>query len=872
MRLAATVVALVTMCIGGLALAEPAGSLPPYRDPSVSIEARVQDLLNRMTFEEKLNQIRSDDRRDIWEVGARTTGFGEVFDILRPLETRQAAELSNRVQRLARRGRLHIPIIIRDEALHGLISNGATSFPQSIAMAATWDPALVGRVADAIGHEARLRGVDRVLSPVINVTRDARWGRTEESYGEDPYLSARMAAAYVRAIELRGVATTPKHYVANVGDGGRDSHAIHITEQNLREIYLPPFEAAVREGGARSIMTAYNSLNGVACSANHWLLTDLLKGEWGFTGVVGSDYGAAWGTIGSHHNVGTEAEAAAADINGGLDIEWPSVGLWGKPLEEAIRKGLVSRETVEESARRMLRNKFELGLFDNPFTDPDEAVRVVQGSEHRALALEAARSGMVLLRNRSKTLPLKMSLRSIAVIGQNAKDGMPLGGYSGWNQPTVSVLAGIRARVGANVKVEWARGTQGSPDASAATIPAASYRDLKGEYFANKDLSGQPTLVRNDPQLDFVWTGKSPAAGLPVNDFSARWTGKLIPTETGRCTFNLNSDDGVRLFLNDELMIDNWTVHAPTTDRAEFRVVKGQPVDLRLEYFQAAGESVVRLGWGTTVVPAVDPGITEAVNLARNSDATIVVATIREGEGQDRCFLDLPGSQPALINAVAATGKPTVVVLIAGAPVTMREWSDSADAILDAWYPGQEGGTAIADVLFGDVNPGGKLPITFPRSVGQCPVYYNLEPSGRGYDYVDSTGAPLYPFGYGLSYTTFAYSNLKVSPAKAKALLGQPITVSFDVQNTGAVAGDEVPQLYIHDLVASMVRPMKELKDFTRITLAPGEKKSVTFELPPSKLAFWNAKMQHVVEPGQFDVMIGSSSSDIKLTGSFAVE
>ena len=871
MRFAAIVVTLVTLTVGGVALAIPVSDLPPYRDPSLPVEMRVQDLLDRMTFAEKLNQIRSDDRTEVWQAAMMTTGFGETFDLLRPLEPRQAAELANRIQRLARRSRLHIPILIRDEALHGLICNGATSFPQSIAMAATWDPALVGRVADAIGHEARVRGVERVLSPVINLTRDARWGRTQEAYGEDPYLNSRMAAAYCRAIEARGVATTPKHYVANVGDGGRDSHAIHLTEQFLREIYLPPFEAAVKEGGARSIMTAYNSLNGVACSANHWLLTDLLKNEWGFKGAAGSDYGAASGTLGAHHNVADEVEAAAADINGGLDIEWPSVGLWGKPLEEAIRKGLVSRERIDDAARRMLRNKFELGLFDTPFTDPDEAARVVQSPEHRALALQAAREAMVLLRNRNRTLPLKKSLRSVAVIGESAKDGIPLGDYSGWNQPTVSVLAGIRAKLGPGAKIEWARGTQGGPGVSVATIPPSCYANLKGEYFTNKDLSGPPKLVRRDANIDFTWTGKTPAEGLPGTNFSVRWTGKLIPTETGRCTFNLTSDDGVRLFLNDELLIDNWTVHPPTTDKTEYRVVKGQPIDLRLEYFQAEGLTVAQLGWGTTAAtPAVDPGIAEAVSLAKRSDTAIIVATINEGEGQDRSSLDLPGSQPALINAVAATGTPTVVVLIAGAPVTMREWSGSADAILDAWYPGQEGGTAIADALFGDVNPGGKLPITFPRTVGQCPIYYNLEPSGRGYDYVDSTGAPQYPFGYGLSYTTFAYSNLQVTPAKAKA--GQPITVSFDVQNTGQVAGDEVPQLYIHDLVASMVRPMKELKDFTRLTLAPGEKRSVTFPLPQSKLAFWNAQMQHVVEPGQFDVMIGSSSSDIKLTGSFAVE
>ncbi len=851
---------------GGCALAGWT-TIPPYLNRDLPVEVRVEDLLRRMTLEEKLNQIRSDNNDSVWKTAATTTGFGEVFDILRPLETRKAAELANATQRLARQSRLHIPLVIRDEALHGLIANGATSFPQSMALAATWDPTLVSRVADAIGHEASVRGVHRVLSPVINLSRDARWGRVEETYGEDPYLSSRMAAAYVRAVEARGVSTTPKHFVCNVGDGGMDSHAIHLTEQALREVWLPPFEAAVREGGARAIMTAYNSLNGVACSANHWLLTDLLKNEWGFKGVVGSDYGAAWGTIGSHHNVATEAEAAAADFNGGLDIEWPSVGLWGKPLEEALKRGLVSRARLDDAVRRMLRGKFEMGLFDQPFTDPNEAVRVVQCPAHRALALEAAREAMVLLKNRNKTLPLSKNLRSMAVIGSGANGGMPLGGYSGFNVPTVSVMDGLKAKLGPGVDVRWVRGGEFHPSDTMPTIPPECYVDLRGEYFPNRDLSGTPKVVRADPKIDYVWTNATPAPGLPMTDFSVRWTGKLIPPQTGRCTVTLTSDDGARLWLNGDLVIDNWTVHPPTTDRAELRVVKGQPMDLRLEYFQAAGEAVARLGWGTE--PVADPAVAEAVKLAQECDVAIIVGGIQEGEGQDRAFLDLPGSQGEVINAVAATGKPTVVVLIAGAPVTMRDWLESADAVLDAWYPGQEGGTALADVLFGDVSPGGKLPMCFPRSVGQCPIYYNLEPTGRGYDYVDLSGQPQFTFGYGLSYTTFAYSNLHVTPEKAA--MGRPLTITFEVQNTGAVKGDEVAQLYTHQQVASLVRPLRELKDFARLSLSPGEKRTVTMRLPQERLAFYNAQMKHVVEPGQFEVMVGSSSGDIRLRGSFVV-
>ncbi len=857
---------IVLLCLlAGAAAAQ--SYLPPYRDPALPVEARVEDLLARMTLEEKLNQIRSDNRDEVWKTAAATTGFGEVYDILRPLSPRDAAELTNRTQRLARRSRLRIPIIIRDEALHGLVANGATSFPQSIALAATWDPELVGRVASAIARECRVRGVRRVLSPVINVTRDARWGRVEETYGEDPLLTSRIAVAYVRALEQQGVATCPKHFVANVGDGGRDSHAIHMTEQELREVYLAPFEAVVREGGARSIMTAYNSVNGRACSANRWLLRDLLKGEWEFTGVVGSDYGAASGVLHAHRNTGSEMETAAADLNAGLDIEWPNVYIWGQPLEEALAKGLTSHAALDDAVRRMLRNKFELGLFEDPLTDPDEAERVVQCAEHRAIALEAARKAMVLLRNRNRTLPLSKSIRRLALIGNAARGGMPIGGYSGWGMPTVGVMDGLQAKLGENVEIEWAPGGGSASQPLTEPLTTCCFRELRGEYFANRDLAGAPVLVRGEQKLDFVWTGGSPGEGLGATNFSARFTGKLIPPTTGRYTIALRSDDGVRLYLDGELVISNWTIHAPTTDRAEVRMVKGQPLDLRLEYYQAEGEAVLQLGWG--VQEEVDPGIAEAVRVARGADAAIVVGTIREGEGQDRSSLDLPGSQGAVIRAVAATGVPTVVVLIAGAPVTMADWLESADAVLAAWYPGQEGGTALADVLFGDTNPGGKLPITFPRSVGQCPLYYNPAPSGRGYDYVDSTGQPLYAFGHGLSYTTFGYSDLQVTPAEASP--GEPIDISFTVSNTGDVAGDEVPQLYVRDVVASMVRPLMELKDFTRLTLEPGEKRRVTFRLSQDQLAFWDQNMRRIVEPGQFDVMVGTSSSDIRLRGAFTV-
>ena len=828
---------------------------------------QVEDLLRRMTTQEKLNQLRCDG--SLWEKYIETTSFGETLDVLRPKTNLDAAKYANEIQKRAQKSRLGIPMIIHDEALHGLIGNGTTSFPQSIGMAATWNPDIVGKVATAIAEETRARGVRHVLSPVINVIRDARWGRVEETYGEDPLLSSKMGVSFVKAFESHGVATTPKHYVDNSGDGGRDSHAVEISERSLREVYLPPFEAVIREGGASTVMSSYNSLNGVACSANHWLLTDILRGEYGFKGWVASDYGAVDGILNLHHNTGSAKDTAAAAINAGMDSEWPSVYIFGQGLDDAVKEGLISPKTLNESVRRVLRIKFKVGMFEDPYADEAHVEQIVQSAAHRETALEAARQAMTLLKNDGHTLPLKKSVRSIAVIGQGAMGGdSQLGGYSGTNAPVISVLDGIKAKLGAGVRVEYAKGSDYHGADSLPAIPASAYRNLKGEYFTNQTLSGQPEIIRSDDQIDFNWGEGSPNALIPNDHFSARWTGSLVAPKTGDYTLSLSSDDGARLFLNGKKVLDDWTVHAAKASTTTIHLEKGEPVPFKLEYFEEAGQASCQLGWGLKGVAS--PEIEEAVELAKNSDVTVIVAGIIEGEGQDRAFLDLPGNQEELIQRVAATGKPVVVVLMAGAPVTMQHWIDRVPAILDAWYPGQEGGTAVADALFGDVNPGGKLPMTFPLSVGQCPTYYNLEPTGRGYDYVDLSGKPQFPFGFGLSYTSFEYSNLTLTPSSIGKT--QNIEVSFDVVNTGEVAGDETPQLYLHQSVSSVVRPLKELIDFKRISLAPGEKRTIKFTVKPNQLAIWNAKMKRVVEPGKFEFMVGSSSSDIRLNGTAAVK
>ena len=859
---------LLAVCaqVAGVWPAAPAQAAPAYTNPALPVEQRVEDLLARMTLAEKLDQIRSDNRDEIWRDAAGTAGWGEVYDILRPLDTRAAAEKTNEVQHLAQASRLGIPLIIRDEALHGLISNGGTSFPQSIALAATWDTELAGREARAIAEEAKARGVRRVLCPVINVIRDARWGRVEETFGEDPLLTSRLAVDYVRGFERNGVATTPKHFAVNAGDGGRDSHAIEISEQALREIYLPPFEAAIREGGARSIMPAYNSVNGQPCAANHHLLTDILRGEWGFTGVAGSDYGGASGVIDAHHMGLSQEQAAAKCLNAGLDIEWPNVYLWGQPLEDAVAHGLVSQQTLDDAVRRMLRNKFELGLFENRFVDPDAAVRIVQSPEHRAIALEAARKSIVLLRNRDHALPLKKDVASIALIGEYGNQPVPLGGYSGTNVPRQSILQALQAEV-PGARVEWSKGVAISPGGAQPAVPASQLADVRGEYFANKELQGAPAAVQKDATIDFAWD-KDPAPGVGPTDFSARWTGRLLPPTSGDFVVTTTSDDGVRLWLNGQLVIDHWNDHGPTTDTTTLHAEAGRAVGFKLEYYQGGGGAEMRLGWGPA--GGTDPGLSEAVELARRSGIAIVVAGIREGEGQDRSSLDLPGRQEQLIRDVAATGTPTVVLLIAGAPVTMQSWIDAPAAVLDAFYPGQEGPRAIAEVLFGDVNPSGKLPITFPRSVGQCPLYYDLEPSGRGYDYVDETGQPQFEFGYGLGYSPFEYGNLATESSGSGA--DTVFRISFDLRNAGERDGEEIVQLYTLDVVASRVRPLKELKQFARVALRAGESRTVRLELRAKDLAFHDDNMKLVVEPGEFEVMIGASSKDIRLNGKIRVE
>jgi beta-glucosidase len=877
-------VVLIIFVLTALSAASPSSLDAPdrqgqllYKDASRPIDERVRDLLARMTIEEKFWQLFMipgdlDDPAHDYSKG--------VFGLQIRSKSATAREHAGRVNAIQRffveKTRLGIPIIPFEETLHGVHMPDATAFPQAIGLAATWDAALMGRVAAAIARETRTRGIRQVLSPVVNIADDVRWGRVEETYGEDPYLASVMGRAFIEPFERAGVVTTPKHFVANVGEGGRDSYPVQHSDRLLMERYYPPFDAAVRAAGARSVMTAYNSVDGSPATQNRKLLTDVLKTAWQFRGFVISDAAATGGATVLHHTEANTATATKNAIESGLDVIFQSSWPQHRGYLAAFTSGQVSPAAIDAAVTRVLRAKFELGLFENPYVTPDDAARANGHADHRALAREAAARSIVLLRNERGRLPLSKKAGRIAVIGQDATEAR-LGGYSGPGIRPVSILDGIRGAVGAGGTVRHAAGP-GRVETMLAVIPADHLataadgkprRGLRGEYFANNQLTGAPVLVRVDERMDFRWTLNSPGRGIPFDWYSVRWTGTLTAPAEGAKSIGVEGNDGYRLFLDGKLVIDNWRKQSFGARIADVQLAPGSTHEIRLEYFESTGNARLKLVWDTGVVDDSQAKIDEAVALARASDVAILVAGLEEGEFRDRARLGLPGRQEALIRAVAATGTPTVVVLVGGSAITMSSWLDRVDAVIDVWYPGEEGGTGVADVLFGDVNPAGRLPVTFPVAEGQLPLSYNHKPTGRGDDYLDLTGMALFPFGFGLSYTTFEYSGLRIEPANIDAT--GTISVTCRVTNAGARAGDEVVQLYLRDVLASVARPVMELRGFERVHLKPGESTDVTFRVGREDLKMLDRDMRWVVEPGVFRVLVGASSKDIRLRGEFTV-
>ena len=859
---------------------------PPYRNRQLPTDERVRDLLGRMTLEEKFWQLFMipgdlDDPTHDYSHGvfglqisvapAGTAGPGG------PGTARGHAERVNAIQRFfVERTRLGIPIIPFEEAVHGLPLDGATMFPAAIALAATWDPALVSRVAGAIAGETGSRGIRQVLSPVVNLASDVRWGRVEETYGEDPRLSSIMGLAFIGPFERAGIVTTPKHFVANVGEGGRDSYPIDISARALAERFFPPFESLVVQGHARSVMTAYNSVDGSPATQNRRLLTDRLKGDWGFTGFVISDAAATGGATVLHMTEPNTPVAAKDAFEAGLDVVFQSSFPQHRPYWDAVQRGLVAPAVIDAAVARVLRAKFELGLFEQPYVDPDRAASVNGHADHRALARDAARASIVLLKNDRGILPLAASTKSVAVIGVDA-DEARFGGYSGPGVRKVSILEGIRRALGTAALVEYAPGPGRTirdhavvaREFLSSTADGQVVPGLRGEYFDNNRLDGQPRLVRTDRDVDFRWTLNSPGRGIPFDWFSARWTGSLTAPSTGVRRLGIEGNDGYRLYLDGALIVDNWKKQSYGARLADVALAAGSRHDLRLEYFESTGNARLKLVWDAGVTDTATPAIAAAVAMARRSDVAVIVAGVEEGEFRDRARLGLPGRQEELIQAVAATGKPVVVVLIGGSAITMSPWLDRVSGVIDAWYPGEAGGEAVADVLTGAYNPSGRLPLTFPIAEGQLPLYYNHKPTGRGDDYVDLTGQPLFPFGFGLSYTTFEYSGLAIEPAEIG--IAGTAAVRCAITNTGRRSGDEVAQLYIRDVLASVARPVMELAGFERVHLEPGQTTTVVFPLAPEHLRMLDRDLKWVVEPGAFRVMVGSSSKDIRLRGQLMV-
>ncbi len=850
----------------------------PYHDAALPIADRVRDLLGRMTLEEKFWQL----YMSPGDLGDSTHDYSHgAFGLQIPSVALRAAPAAlaradalriDSIQRFfVERTRLGIPIVPFDEAVHGLVRTGATVFPQAIALAATWDTALVGHVAAAIAAESATRGIHQVLSPVLNLARDVRWGRVEETYGEDPLLAAVMGRAFIGPFEAASVAATPKHFVANVGEGGRDSYPIEWDERELEETYFPPFEAAIEGAHAHSIMTAYNSVNGSPATQNRWLLTEVLKRRWGFPGFVISDAAATGGATVLHMTEPDTPTAARDAFDAGLDVVFQSTYEQYRPYWDAVRRGLVPDSAVDHAVARVLRAKFELGLFEHPYADPDSAARSAADATHQALALEAARESIVLLKNSGSVLPLRPG-STIAVIGPDAVEAR-FGGYSAPGERRISILQGLRAAAGARGQVRFEAGPgRGSieylpvPAGALSHDSSGSVRPgLAGEYFDNITLSGTAAVERIDPRIDFAWTLEGPGPDIARDWYSVRWSGKLRVPAAGIRHIGIVGSDGFRLYLDGRLVIDDWEKRSAGARLAPVTLEPGRSYEMRLEYFETTGNGRVRLVWDAGVSDDWRDAIGRATRLVRSSDVAVVVAGIEEGEFRDRASLRLPGHQEELIREVAATGTPCVVVLVGGSAITMSSWLDRVAAVLDVWYPGEAGGRAVAEVLLGASDPGGRLPITFPVSEGQLPLVYNHKPTGRGDDYVDLTGQPLFPFGYGLSYTSFAYSALTVVPAEIPT--SGHATVRCRVKNVGSRAGDEVVQLYVKDELASVTRPVLQLAGFRRIRLAPGEERDVSFTLGPEALRMLDRELRWVVEPGVFGVLVGGSSRDLRLRG-----
>lgn len=864
---------------------------PAYRRPELPIPIRVQDLLSQMSNAEKARQLDMFSGADVVDRMECTTrmapeaeldelklktrigdlGCGVIHDLY-PV----AAGISNELQRWFRsRTRLGIPVLLMEEALHGLNRPMSTVFPQCIGLGATFDPELTRRIGAAIAAESRAVGIHFALSPVLCLARDPRWGRAEETFGEDPWLVGQLGKAYVEGMQGNlgplNVVAEPKHFAGHGSPaGGLNQGPLNIGEREMREIMLRAFQPAFVEAGALGAMCAYHEWDGIPCAANPWLLTDLLRDEWKFEGVVVSDLGAIRQLMDKHFVAQDARDAICQALTAGVDIQFYDFDhpTWLNEIVAAVELGQLEQAVLDRAVARVLTLKFRLGLFDNPETDPELNGRVCRSQSHLDLSLEAARKSLVLLKNDNQLLPLSRDIRKIALLGPSA-DVIRFGDYSGKGDgkaktilqalrellPEAEILhvpaVEIDRREVTPIPPEWLHDGEGG-------------RGLRGEYFASGSFEKKPDVVRHDATIDFNWALALPAPGLPADGFAVRWTGFLTPDRTLRELLSFTTADAVRVWIDGMLVIDAWE-YADSLS-TPIAVASGEEVSLRIEWKKRGCGSLVSLGLGKEA-----EGMEPALYAARQSDVAILAlgeSDRTSGEGIDRCELGLPGRQSELFRAVAATGTPTIVVLQNGRALSIPEVASSADAILEAWYPGERGGEAVAEALVGRINPGGRLPVTVARSVGQLPLTYDRKPSNRG-RYVESDSSPLWEFGFGLSYTQFSYSGLTVSSSVIEP--DGSVEVVCEVKNIGSREGDEVVQLYLSDPVASVTRPVRWLAGCERITLQPGERRKVHFIIGPRELEFWSRTRRWEVEAGEYRFAIGGSQRG-ELSGSFRVE
>ena len=849
---------LLNTCLGGLLICTISACGPrtsePYKDLNLSFEERTEDLVSRMTLDEKITMLR----------------YG-----------------SPAIERLG------VPAYnFWNECLHGVARSEATVFPQAIGMAAMWDTDEMFRIADAISDEARAkyqeyssrgkRGMYQGLTywtPNINIFRDPRWGRGMETYGEDPYLTAELAIPFVKGLQgdndkYYKVIATAKHFAVHSGpEATRHSADVWPSDYDLAETYTPHFKRVVQEGGVYSVMCAYQSLRGAPCCGSKFL-DNLLRNEWGFKGFVVSDCGAVRDIHqeNGHHIVDTPEEAAAMAVKSGTDLECSSTVLH---LRKAVEKGLITEQELDVAVKRVMLARMKLGQFD-----PDDKVpytripfSVVNSKEHQDLALEAARKSIVLLKNENGVLPLDKGIKHIAVIGPNADDlEVLLGNYSGWPLDPVTPLRGIREKL-PQAKVTFAQGCTLAenfpyfstvPDARLYTDSTLAHQGLQAEYYDNIEWEGRPLHQRVDRNIDFEWKTTAPFGDMKYDQFSVRWTGYLVPEVSGKYALGGEGYSGFKFYLNDSLLTQWQSLHHPRKEYKWVNLEAGKPYKIRVEYFQDNTEyAIMRMLWDTP-----KPHLkAEAIQAAKEADAVILcmgLSPLLEGEEMnvqvpgfekgDRKDIKLPATQTELIQAICQLGKPTILVLLNGSALAFNWEAQHVPAIVEAWYPGQAGGTALADVLFGDYNPAGRLPVTFYRSIDQIPAFENYDMKGKTYRYFK--GTPLYPFGYGLSYSTFRYDDLQV-PATLQA--GDSLRASIKVTNTSQRDGDEVVQLYVSLHNTGLKVPLRSLQGFKRIHLKAGQSQTVSFTLQPNQMAGRDENNAPMVTAGKLSVYIGGS-------------